>query len=210
MDPPLAPPVRGLGCPPAAPSDHWYGGLGVLLDVSEACKPQKVGGCGWTRCPRNWDLSHIAQDTARSWFRSVGAHCADFSAFWHHFGTFLGHIVHLKGTRGPFDTVKSSRTCSVATVSLPLGVSPGFWGLFWAKNGSFGPKQRRFGRAPPNLAPPPRAATGEFLAQNVDLARAPPRLQDGYMGKRTEALGGSNGQNGIEKCLLLLVVVVVS
>ena len=27
--PPLAPTVRGLCCSPAAPSDHWYGGLGV-------------------------------------------------------------------------------------------------------------------------------------------------------------------------------------
>ena len=35
----------------------------------------------------------------------------------------------------------------------------------------FGPKLRRFGRAPPDLAPPARAATGEFLAQNLDLAR---------------------------------------
>ena len=49
----------------------------------------------------------------------------------------------------------------------------------------------------------PRAATGEFLAQNLDLARPPPRLQDGYMGKRSEALGRSNGQNGMETCLLM-------
>ena len=33
--------------------------------------------------------------------------------------------------------MKSSCTCSVATVSLRLGVSPGYWGLFWAKNGCF-------------------------------------------------------------------------
>ena len=60
------------------------------------------------------------------------------------------------------------------------------------------------------MAPPPRAATGEFLAQNLDLARAPPRLQDGYMGKRSEALGRGKGQNGTEECLLLVVVVVVA
>ena len=64
----------------------------------------------------------------------------------------------------------------------------------------FGPKLRRFGRAPPDLAPPPRAATGEFLAQNLDLTRPPPRLEDGYMGERSEALGRSNGQNGKETC----------
>ena len=55
------------------------------------------------------------------------------------------------------------------------------------------------------MAPRPRAATGEFVAQNLDLARAPPRLQDGYISKRSEALGRSNGQNGMETCLLLLV-----
>ena len=29
VDPPLAPTVRGLAGPPAAPNDHWYGGLRV-------------------------------------------------------------------------------------------------------------------------------------------------------------------------------------
>ena len=206
VDPPLAPTVRGPGCPPAAPSDQWYGGLGVLLGNSEAWKPQKVGGCGWTRCPRNRILSHTAQDTARAWFRGVGAHCAVFGAFWRLFGPFLGHIVELKGTRGLFDTVKSSRMCSVATVSLRLGVLPGFWGFFGRKMAVFGPKLHKCGRAPPNLAPTPRAATGEFLAQNSDLARPPPRLQDGYMDKRSEALGRSNGQKGMETCCCLLLV----
>ena len=28
--------VRGLACPPAPPSDHWYGGLGGSLADSEA------------------------------------------------------------------------------------------------------------------------------------------------------------------------------
>ena len=68
VDPPVAPTVRGPGCPPAPPSDHWFGGLGGLLGDPERWKPQKVGGCGWTRCPRNSDLSHVAQDTACSWF----------------------------------------------------------------------------------------------------------------------------------------------
>ena len=102
-----------------------------------------------------------------------------FAAFWRLFGLFLGHIVELKGTRELFDTVKSSRTCSVLTVSLRLGVSPGFWGYFGRKMAVFGPKLRQFGRARPDLAPPPRAATGEFLPQNLDLAKAPPRLEDG-------------------------------
>ena len=107
VDPLLAAPaVRGPGCPPAVQSHHWYGCLGVRLGDFEAWKPQKVGGCGWTRCPRNQILSHVAQDTARAWFRGVGAHCAQFGAFWRLFGPFLGHIVELKGTRGLFGTVK--------------------------------------------------------------------------------------------------------
>ena len=39
VDPPLAPTVRGLAGPPAAPIDHWYGGLRVSLGDSEAWKP---------------------------------------------------------------------------------------------------------------------------------------------------------------------------
>ena len=41
--------------------------------------------------------------------------------------------MELKGTRGLFDTVKSSRTSSVATVSLRLGVLPGFGCYFGEK-----------------------------------------------------------------------------
>ena len=36
VHPPLAPTVRGLAGPPAAPSDHWCGGLRVSLGDSEA------------------------------------------------------------------------------------------------------------------------------------------------------------------------------
>ena len=54
VDPPVAPTVRGPGCPPAPPSDHWYGGLSGSLGDSKGWKPQKVGGCGWTRCPRRF------------------------------------------------------------------------------------------------------------------------------------------------------------
>ena len=93
-----------------------------------------MGGCGWTRCPPNSFLSHVAQGTARAWFRGVGAHCADFGASWPLFGPFLGHIVELEGTRGRFDTVKSSRTCGVATVTLRFGVLPKFGGCFGQKS----------------------------------------------------------------------------
>ena len=128
VDPPLAPAVRGSGCPPAPPSDHWYGGLGASSGDSETWKPQKVGGCGWTRCPRNSDSSHVAEDTACSWFRGVGAHCADFGAFWRLFGPFLGHNVELGGNKELLVTVKSSHTWSVPSVCLHLAVSTGFRG----------------------------------------------------------------------------------
>ena len=87
VDPPLAPTVRGPRCPPAPPSDHWYGGLGVSLGESEAWKPQKVGGCGWNRCPRNSDLSHVAQDTTRSPFWGCLTQTARNPG---HFQPFLG------------------------------------------------------------------------------------------------------------------------
>ena len=162
MDPPLALAGRGPGCPPAAPSDHRYGGLGVSLGDSEAWKPQKVGGCGWTRCPRNWILSHVAQDTARAWFRAVGAHGADFGAFWRLFGPFLGHIVELKGTRGLFDTAKSSRTWSVATVSLRLAFRAGFGAVFGQKRLFWGTKCAVLGGHLPTWRPQPGAPPVSF------------------------------------------------
>ena len=73
VDPPVGPTVRGPGCPPAPPSDHWYEGLGGLWGDSEAWKPQNMGGCGWTRCPRYSDLSHVAQDTARAFSMAQNA-----------------------------------------------------------------------------------------------------------------------------------------
>ena len=77
-------------------------------------------------------------------------------------------------------------------------------GLFWRKMAVFGTKLRRFGRAPPDLAPAPRAATGESLAQTLDLTRPVPRLQDGKIEVKPEAIVRGNGQNGTVTCLLLV------
>ena len=106
-------------------------------------------------------------------FDTNGAQSGPFLAI---FGPFLGHIVVLEGKKGLLVTWQLRRTCSVANVSLRLSVLTGFWGRFGPKKAALGHKMRSFGRAPPNLAPPPQGASGEFLAQNLDLARAPPRL----------------------------------
>ena len=77
-------------------------------------------------------------------------------------------------------------------------------GPFLAKKKAvLGHKMRSFGRAPPDLAPLLRGATGEFLAQTSDLARAPPTLRGGQGRVEPGAMRPSNGQNKKEKCLLL-------
>ena len=83
--------------------------------------------------------------------------------------------MELEGNKELLVTRQSRCTQSVATASLRLAVLSGFRGLLGPKKAVLGHKMRSFGRAPPDLAPPPRGATGEFLAQNLDSARAPPR-----------------------------------
>ena len=55
MDPPMAPTMRGPGCPVPPPSDQWYGGLCVSQGNCEAWKPTKLPACGWTRVAGSWD-----------------------------------------------------------------------------------------------------------------------------------------------------------
>ena len=136
VDPPLAPTVRGPGCPPAPPSDHWYGGLSGSLGDSEAWKPQKVGACGWTRRPRNSELRHVTQDTPCAWFRGVGAHCAGFwgflAPFWAVSWTYRGVRGHQRSLGR--EKVKPHVECSSRLPSF--GCFEPLLGLFWAKNGS--------------------------------------------------------------------------
>ena len=84
--------------------------------------------------------------------------------------------MELEGNKRLFVKGQSRRAWSVPTVSLRLSVLSGFEDCFGPKKAVLGHKMRSFGRAPPNSAPPPRGATAEFLAQNLDLTRAPPRL----------------------------------
>ena len=92
------------------------------------------------------------------------------------FGPFLGHIADLEGKKGLLFTGPSRRTCSVGTVYRCLPVLTELQHRFGPKKAVLGHKMRSFGRAPAKLVPPPRGATGEFLAQNLDVARVPRRL----------------------------------
>ena len=94
-----------------------------------------MGGCGWSRCPRNRNLSHVAKGMAYSWFVAVG-----IWSFWGRIGPFPGHIMELEGRKELVDTGKSSRMWSVPTVSLRLAVLNVFQGFFGPKMAVFGPK----------------------------------------------------------------------
>ena len=176
MDPPLAPTMRGLCYPPAPPSDHWYGGLDVALGDCEAWKPQKVGGCGWSRCPRNLVLSHVAQDTARSWFWACLTQTAHIQVIFGHFWDVSRTYRRARGQERALGhgAIEARVECSNRLPSF--GHFDWVSGPFWAKKAVLGHKMRSFGRAPPDVAPPPQGATGEVLAQNLDLTRPPPRL----------------------------------
>ena len=43
VDPPLAPTVRGLGCPLATPSDHWYGVQASCWEILRPTNHKKLG-----------------------------------------------------------------------------------------------------------------------------------------------------------------------
>ena len=154
VDPSLAPTVRGLCYPPAPPSDHWYGGLGVSLGDSEAWEPQKVGGCGWNRCPRNSVLSHVAQDTARSWFRACWTQTVHIQAI---FGHFWAVSRTYRGARGQQQVLcqgRSRRTWSVRMVCLRLAVLSGFRSGFCPKKGCFGAENAQFWEGTSKLGAP--------------------------------------------------------
>ena len=167
----FVPYLRKPGCPPAPPSDHTYAGLGVSLVKLEAWKPQKVGGCGWTRCPRNSVLSHVAQDTTRPWFRARSTQTAHIHAI---FCRFWAVSRTHRGFRGQQRAVghRAIEAHVECRNRLPsFGRIKWVSGPIWAKKGCFGAQNVRLSEGTSRLG-----ATGEFLAQNLDLERAPPRL----------------------------------
>ena len=131
-----------------------------------------------------------------------------------HFWPFLGRLSDIswswRARKDSLFTRQWWRTWIAGNVCLRLAVMTGFRGRFGPKKAVLGHKMRSLGRAPPDLAPPPRGATGEFLAENLDLARPPPRLQDGQDEVEAGAMRRSNGQNGKEKCLLLVACLLLA
>ena len=94
----------------------------------------------------------------------------------------------------------------VATVTLCLAFCPGFRANL-SENWPFSAEKIcRFRRAPTNLAPKLRAATGKFVAQNFDFTRPSPGLQDDLFCERSEALAPSNAQNSKETCCCCLLL----
>ena len=95
------------------------------------------------------------------------------------FGSFNIHIMKLEGSKGLVVTGQSRRALIIANLSPPLSTLTRYQGRFGPKSIVFGHKMRGYGRAPPDLARPTAGTTGEFVAQNVDLARPQPREYDG-------------------------------
>ena len=189
------PPPCGVGWP-ALRLHQVTPGTGVYVSRWASLRGenhQKWGVAGWTRCPRNSFLSHVAQDTARSWFRGAGAHCAVFGAFWRLFGPFLGHIVELEGTKGPLVTRKVKLHVKCSSRLPSFGCFEPLLGLFWAKNGCFWPKTAQIlgGLLPtwrPRPGPPPVSFwlktwiwQGHHLGSGMAKVESSPRRWEGAM-----------------------------
>ena len=118
---------------------------------SEAWYPQKVGGCGWSRCPQSSDLNHVAQDAACSRFR--GRWIVLKWPFLAICLPFLAQPVELEDKKGLcHGEVKAHVECRNRFPSF--GCFAWVLGPFWAKKKAvFGQKMCSFGRVPPDLAP---------------------------------------------------------
>ena len=97
--------------------------------------PAVAGGCGWSRCPQNRILSHVAKDMAYSPFVAVG-----IWSFLGLFGPFARHIMELEGRKELVDTGKSSLTWHLPNVSLCLDVLNVIQGFFGPKPAVCGPR----------------------------------------------------------------------
>ena len=125
------------------------------------------------------DGGHVAQDVGRSWFWAYLTQTTHIRAI---FGRFWAVSRTYCGASG--QEMAPGRTAIEAHVKcrnrLPsFGRFEWVSGPFCAKKGHFGAQNAQFWEGTltcPPPPPPPPGATGEFLAQNLDLARPPPRL----------------------------------
>ena len=122
VDPPLAPPCASR----AALRLHQVTiGTGVYASrwgILRVGDHNIVGGCRWTRRPRNLVWSHVAQDTARSWFWGYLTQTTHIQAIFSYFSAISQHIAELEGKKGLFVMGQSRRTWGVGTVSLTLSI----------------------------------------------------------------------------------------
>ena len=103
-------------------------------------------------------------------FLVLGCWCT-LRSFWGFLAPFWAVFRTYRGVRGHQRSLghKKVRPHVKCSSRLPsFGCFEPLLGLLWAKNGCFWPKTAQVWEAPPDLAPTPRAATGEFLAQNLD------------------------------------------
>ena len=59
-----------------------------LVRQFSALETRRKGGCGWTRCPHNFHLSHRTQDTTRFWFGVTLTQAPRILGHWPFFGRF--------------------------------------------------------------------------------------------------------------------------
>ena len=154
VDPPWAPAVHGPGSPPAPPSQHYYRGLGVSLGDSEGWKPQKVGDGAWTRCPRNLVLSHVAQDTARSWVWACLTQTAHIQAIFSHFWAVSRTYGGARGQQRALGHGAIEAHVEGSNRLRSLGRFEWFLGPFWAKKGCFGAQNAQFWEGTSKLGAP--------------------------------------------------------
>ena len=135
----------------------------------------KMGGFG-TKNGWNLVFSHAAQDTAHSWFWACLTQTVHIRGIFGHFWAVSGTCCGARGKKGLLAPGNRGARAMQQPFSLRLSVLTGFRGRLGPKKAVLGHKMYSFGRVLPDLAPPPRGATGEVLAENLDVASAPPRL----------------------------------
>ena len=118
---------------------------------------KKLAGCRWTRCPRNLDLSHVAQDTARSRFWGLLTQSTPNLALFSHFWAISWTCCGIKGRQRALShgAIKAHLGCCqrfppCVPFDWVLGQKKLFWGTKCAVVGEHLPTCR-----PHHVTPPP-------------------------------------------------------